>query len=929
MGDYHLLPPRQEDRAGDGGAASQRRSRETLRLVAGSTAAIALLVACAYTTLRGKMDEHSEVQPHRDTELVRSLSLAGLAPYADADGLGQFVRRQAGADAERGAPQSLSGSTRNQQLNWGLGTDMCPRYEGEWCPPEKRCVGKYCAHGRLSIDDITPSTCVTEGGCMLKFKGRNIVSGGDLYGHRADELMSVILLSGDIEVSRCTSINWIDFMNFECTVGAGVGHDLMWNVSIPHHDKKEKNHGMGWTWAGDEGFRGSGRPCQDNNCGFYFTYTNPSINAVEPSVVDVGEETIILVHGSNFGEHADNLTAEFNGQPCLEIELVNDHLLRCLAVPVMEPGFVTLKVTIGGQASEVQIPSKDIPDSPEFPFTSSNTFETEEWNITMAAIMGQTGLEREWFNNHQAQILRSNPAQSIAGIMANTGFGKWEAVAVQLFRQYLKSHFAADAGHGVEDENGVYISNLGNKLDGDVHHDQQVMAEQLQVMEAATGESRQQLAHVVGDVVETDPPCAGYPNCQPADAVGHRGWTWHWGFDPKRESWTWEYAAISDGKEPPISCGYCDPVKVHAAHPREYAKTREETCMHCVQNSFANIDACQCADFKAMCLQTSDTHPAMRAVHRSQQLNGRLGHAHAAELPAADTPAVDLFPVAASSPLVDPPYGETECAVIAAADKCEAIGGIPSSDGIACCPAQCGACGGHNCGHRDGGAALCCHGHVTDAGVKCGEPPCVMEDSIVENIVHRVDACASAFKGVMDAGSLQCCAASCVACGGPECESAPGGAQSCCLDQVSAQDKMCSVDTQAPCTMKAGGGPGSAPGDAYSGASDSEARVLSVSEACLSVGGIPDPFGQICCSSSCGACGGMECERRPGGGDACCVDNIVDAHVSIFLLRFLSVLSNLRVHNPRNQYLILILGPVFRFCSFFQIWTDSVTESAH
>ncbi|CAM9706541.1 unnamed protein product, partial [Ectocarpus fasciculatus] len=33
----------------------------------------------------------------------------------------------------------------------------------------------------------------------------------------------------------------------------------------------------------------------------------------------------------------------------------------------------------------------------------------------------------------------------------------------------------------------------------------------------------------------------------------------------------------------------------------------------------------------------------------------------------------------------------------------------------------------------------------------------------------------------------------------------------------------------------------------------------------------------VCCSSSCGSCGGSECSSREGGGEACCVSGVRDS----------------------------------------------------
>ena len=441
-----------------------------------------------------------------------------------------------------------------------------------------------------------------------------------------------------------------------------------------------------------------------------------------------------------------------------------------------------------------------------------------------------------------------------------THFDIWQAVAIFLFRQYLKTHFAADAGHEQEDEDGVYLTNLGNKLNGNEKHDTEVLLKQLQVMEAATGMPRQVLARVVGDVVEEEPPCAGYPACEPSDSVGHRGWTWHWDYDVERQSWVWKYAVISDGKDPPVSCGYCDPVKVHGTHTVEEAKHREETCMHCVSDSFKKIDSCKCLDFKKMCLQSDAS--LLDGVAQSEG---------------------ESEPVAGSSPLVDPPWGETNCQVHKAATHCTEIGGMPSSDGLHCCPSACGRCGGRGCSKLPGGANACCTGALDKKSIKCGVPPCVMEledfaEEVVEDVAENLSSDCAAFHGVSDGHSLQCCGASCAECGGAECEGSDPDTKECCPDFVLAVDKVCQEGIDAPCSMIAEGGPGTAPQPSSEPLSGGEAS-MSVADQCRALGGIPDIFGQFCCAASCGKCGGIECERRRGGGDACCNDNIAAANV--------------------------------------------------
>eukprot|EP00802_Teleaulax_amphioxeia_P001183 Tamp_01184.p1 GENE.Tamp_01184~~Tamp_01184.p1 ORF type:complete len:942 (-),score=141.12 Tamp_01184:2821-5646(-) len=889
--------PGREGADADGAGQRQHRARAALRMAVGSAAAIALLVACAYTTMRGQAHPGSGARERLagDVELAHALARDGLAPVEEAGGMSLVA-------ATRNQPPGRMHAT--QTLPLGMNHKKGKRHkrkphdaaEEPPPPPPGPCSGPFaaedCADGPLSIDHIEPSHCEADGGCIITFTGRNIVAGADLIGHQADQEMAVSLRvptgGGDddgVVASTCTLINWMSKSKFECTLNAGAGAGLVWNVSIPNHDHKDDNEGTGWTWAG-----------------LTFSYDAPSINNIIPAVMDTNEQDILVVQGTNFGNSADNITMTVGGKPCVQIELVNDKMLRCLIPPLTEPGLAVAQITVGGQTVTTNIPVKDIPESESFPFTTANTFATEQWNITLAALMVRTGLTEDWFNDHQAIILVHEPEETVDNIMVRMHLERWEAVAVKLFRDYLKQHFAADAGHSVADEDGVYISNLGNRLNGDEQHDKQVLTKQLQVLEAATEMPRHELAQIIGNEVTAEPPCAGYPNCQPADAVGHRGWTWHWAYDEKRSSWVWKYGEISNGKQLPLSCGYCDPVKVHAEHDEAYAKQRETTCIYCVVDHFKNMDSCKCQDFKLMCLQADESlmHEAVAVksafrgtqelldispfalLHTIQELNKRHPHHHDAQEPAVSQPAATdamaAEPVAASSPMVNPPWGETQCPVSNAAKKCGEMGGIPSGDGLACCPASCGTCGGPNCGGLPGGESSCCQGAITKSGQFCGSPPCLMDLSEAEDEAQqdaRQKICAS-FGGFWANTSLQCCAASCGMCGGEGCESAPGGATKCCLDQEEGA-QICSDSHSAPCMMAAGGGPGTPPSAHISDGSGG--GVLSVSDQCRQLGGIPDPFGQVCCPVSCGACGGMECERRHGGGDACCVDDIVDVNV--------------------------------------------------
>ena len=59
-----------------------------------------------------------------------------------------------------------------------------------------------------------------------------------------------------------------------------------------------------------------------------------------------------------------------------------------------------------------------------------------------------------------------------------------------------------------------------------------------------------------------------------------------------------------------------------------------------------------------------------------------------------------------------------------------------------------------------------------------------------------------------------------------------------------------------------------------SGSAAAEIGVLSPEPNVNCSTGVKDPFGTLCCSASCGQCGGNGCSRRPGGQKACCGSQI-------------------------------------------------------
>jgi hypothetical protein len=79
----------------------------------------------------------------------------------------------------------------------------------------------------------------------------------------------------------------------------------------------------------------------------------------------------------------------------------------------------------------------------------------------------------------------------------------------------------------------------------------------------------------------------------------------------------------------------------------------------------------------------------------------------------APTPAVPTPPTPGPSP------GPAE-------HECKAAGGILDDDKIACCAAECGGCGGKQCGEMPGGNANCCRGEIEQNGKDCSKDkaPC-------------------------------------------------------------------------------------------------------------------------------------------------------------------------------------------------------------
>eukprot|EP00612_Vaucheria_litorea_P004578 CAMPEP_0171461176 /NCGR_PEP_ID=MMETSP0945-20130129/5734_1 /TAXON_ID=109269 /ORGANISM="Vaucheria litorea, Strain CCMP2940" /LENGTH=339 /DNA_ID=CAMNT_0011987481 /DNA_START=42 /DNA_END=1060 /DNA_ORIENTATION=+ len=107
---------------------------------------------------------------------------------------------------------------------------------------------------------------------------------------------------------------------------------------------------------------------------------------------------------------------------------------------------------------------------------------------------------------------------------------------------------------------------------------------------------------------------------------------------------------------------------------------------------------------------------------------------------------------------------------------------------------------------------------------------------------------------IPDASGVKCCAASCGTCGGYGCDKRPGGSSACCTGSVTTS---CTLG-YLPCVIN--GTPTTTP-------------TTAPSSNCPP-GSIADSSGTRCCPSACGLCGGLGCDKRPGGDIACCTGSI-------------------------------------------------------
>lgn len=184
------------------------------------------------------------------------------------------------------------------------------------------------------------------------------------------------------------------------------------------------------------------------------------------------------------------------------------------------------------------------------------------------------------------------------------------------------------------------------------------------------------------------------------------------------------------------------------------------------------------------------------------------------------------------------------------AERCTS--GVLDSSGMKCCARECGTCGGIGCDARPGGSQQCCGSSMKNiCASSAGPPPCSYPHSWSPP-PSKVDSLARTrcIDGILDSKGEKCCSRKCGACGGTGCDERPGGGSHCCGFSILAA--CSSLEGPPPCFYPTNWSPPSA----------------------RCTAGVADSSGQKCCSKECGACGGTDCDTRPGGGKHCCGSSI-------------------------------------------------------
>eukprot|EP00747_Dinoflagellata_sp_TGD_P144049 gnl/TRDRNA2_/TRDRNA2_176451_c1_seq5.p1 gnl/TRDRNA2_/TRDRNA2_176451_c1~~gnl/TRDRNA2_/TRDRNA2_176451_c1_seq5.p1 ORF type:complete len:294 (+),score=23.55 gnl/TRDRNA2_/TRDRNA2_176451_c1_seq5:277-1158(+) len=101
--------------------------------------------------------------------------------------------------------------------------------------------------------------------------------------------------------------------------------------------------------------------------------------------------------------------------------------------------------------------------------------------------------------------------------------------------------------------------------------------------------------------------------------------------------------------------------------------------------------------------------------------------------------------------------------------------GILDKDGKACCPLECGMCGGPLCADMPGGSSNCCPGSFYTCQERRGPPPCIYHEYRLQ---HKINTNAEenmfCLEGILDKELKACCPKTCRICGDQWCVTKTG-----------------------------------------------------------------------------------------------------------------------------------------------------------
>ncbi|CAM9835143.1 unnamed protein product [Scytosiphon promiscuus] len=241
--------------------------------------------------------------------------------------------------------------------------------------------------------------------------------------------------------------------------------------------------------------------------------------------------------------------------------------------------------------------------------------------------------------------------------------------------------------------------------------------------------------------------------------------------------------------------------------------------------------------------------------------------------------------------------------------------GVESSNGKACCVADCGTCGGVGCSVFGAAFGLdsddCCatEASIADDGDLCSETgvaPCAIDNAVEEgerrqqyrsqpscppesDDVESDDGatCSNGVVGLESSNGKACCVTECGVCGGEGCSGfgADFGldAHDCCATEIADEGDLCTTTGMAPCAIDNVVMEGKRRSKPPRAACAFLQRIMVFFNGVV---GLESSNGKACCVTECGVCGGEGCSGFGAdfGLDAhdCCATEIVDEGTPCF-----------------------------------------------